>query len=245
MTDPLGPEHADAGVFPTTHWSLVVQARSLASAEARAALAELCSLYWYPLYAFIRRKGNDADKALDLTQGYFTQLLAKAKIAEVDQSKGRFRAFLRTDCQHFLVDQHRRSTARGGGIPLISIDAHDAESRYRIEPTDHRTPDHLFDRAWALTLLNKVLRLLADEYARSDRTLTFERLKGVLTQGKLALPVATLAAEFATTEAAVHTAVHRLRQRYRRILEAQIAATIDDPSELDAEIRWLFEAVRS
>jgi DNA-directed RNA polymerase specialized sigma24 family protein len=240
--DPDSNTHASER-FSSTHWSLVKRAGSPGSAQDRAALAELCSAYWYPIYAFIRRKGNGPDQALDLTQGYFARLLERGVIAAADPGKGRFRAFLRTDCQHFLIDQFRRSTAWGGGAPTVSIDAHGAEDRYRFEPADTLTPDRLFDRAWAVTLLDQVLDLLAAEYASKRHSDLFDHLKIVLTQGKGAVSAATLAAELDTTGDAVNMAVHRLRKRYRQILEQQIAATLDDPSEMEDEIRSLFEAI--
>jgi RNA polymerase sigma-70 factor (ECF subfamily) len=239
-TDPRMPA---TEAFPSTRWSLVIRAGSPTSAHARAALAELCSLYWYPLYAFIRRKGNDPDRALDLTQGYFAHLLEKCKIAGIIQGKGRFRAFLRADCLHYLIDQHRRQSARGG-YSLLSIDGADAENRYRFEPLDTMTPDLLFDRAWALTLLERVLALLAREYADSGRIELFDRLKVVLVRGKGAVPATGIAKQLGMTEPAVHTAIHRLRKRYRKILEAQITTTLDDPAELNDEIRALFVALQ-
>jgi len=245
MSHDFDPAIAVTGSFPSTRWSLVVRAGALATPETRSALAELCSLYWYPLYAFIRRKGNDPDRALDLTQGYFTQLLERDKIAEVDQSKGRFRAFLRTDCQHFLIDQYRRRTVRRDEISRVSIDGNDAEDRYRFEPVDTLTPDRLFDRAWAMSLLDRVLGLLADEYAAKGRSEVYERLKIVLTQGKGAVPAATLAAQLGKSEGAVNVAVHRLRRRYREILQELIAETLDDPSEIDDEIQSLVDAIRA
>jgi DNA-directed RNA polymerase specialized sigma24 family protein len=178
------PNNADSGRFPSTHWSLIVRAGSPGSPQDHSALAELFSAYWYPIYAFIRRQGNGPDQALDLTQGYFTRLLEKSLIAAADRHKGRFRAFLRTDCRHFLIDQHRRTTARGGGLPTISIDARTAEDRYRSEPVDSLTPDRLFDRALALTLLDHVLDLLARVYAEKDNSELFDGLKLVLTHGK-------------------------------------------------------------
>jgi RNA polymerase sigma-70 factor (ECF subfamily) len=196
------------------------------------------------LYAFIRRKGNDPDRALDLTQGYFAHLLERSKIAAIDRSRGRFRAFLRVDCLHYLIDQHRRQAA-GGGNSLVSIDAHDAENRYRFEPADTMTPDRLFDRAWAIALLERVLATLGREYAEAGRAELFDRLKVVLVQGKGAVPAASLAYRLGMTEAAVHTAIHRLRKRYRKILETQIITTLDDPAELSDEIRSLFTALQS
>ena len=232
--------------FPSTRWSRVVAAADLATPDARSALAELCSAYWYPIYVFIRRKGNDAEKSLDLTQSYFARLLEKPVLAAADPRKGRFRSFIRTDCEHFLISEHRRDNAiqRGGEIGLISIDAQDAESRYRFEPADTMTPDRLFERAWAVTLLGRVLDLLAAEYAESGRAEVFAQLKVVLTEGKGAVSAATLAERLGTTEGAVYGAVHQLRKRYREILKDQIAATIDDPAHIDDEIRDLFGAMR-
>ncbi len=232
--------------FPSTRWSRVVAAADLATPDARAALEELCASYWYPIYAFVRRKGNDAEKSLDLTQSYFARLLEKGVLAAADPRKGRFRGFLRADCEHFLIDQHRREKAlqRGGGVGFIAIDAQVAEGRYHFEPTDAMTPDRLFDRAWATTLLGRVLDLLAVEYSDSGRADLFAHLKVVLTEGKGAVPAATLAERLGMTEGAVHIAVHRLKKRYRVILKEQIAATLDDPAQIDDEIRDLFEAIR-
>jgi RNA polymerase sigma-70 factor (ECF subfamily) len=204
----------------------------------------LCKAYWYPIYAFIRRKGNDPELALDLTQAYFARLLEKSVIAAADPTKGRFRAFLRTDCRHFLIDGDRRELARTGGAVVVSIDSRDAEGRYQYEPVDSMTPDRLFDRIWAKTLLDRVLKLLAAEYAAKGRSDVFDRLKVILTKGRGAVPVATLASQLGTTEGAVNVAVHRLRKRFRQLLEEEIAETLDDPSDLDDEIRSLFDALR-
>jgi DNA-directed RNA polymerase specialized sigma24 family protein len=245
MTNPRS--QGEQSAFPSTRWSRIVAAADLATPEAQAALADLCSAYWYPIYAFVRRKGNDAEKSLDLTQGYFTRLLEKGVLAGADRRKGRFRSFLRADCEHYLIDQHRRETAqqRGGGVALIPIDAQDAEGRYRYEPADTMTPDRLFDRTWAVTLLGRVLELLAAEYTESGRGEDFAHLKVVLTEGKGAVPAATLAERLGVSEGAVHTAVHRLKKRYRAILQDQIAATVEEPAQIDDEIRDLFEAIRA
>ena len=237
------PSTHAAGRFPSTHWSVVIKAATPGSPEAHAALSELCTAYWYPIYAFIRRKGNGQDQALDLTQEFFARLLEKGNIAAANPGKGRFRAFLRTDCQHFLIDQFRRMIAAGSGRPAVSIDAHGAEDRYRFEPAATLTPDRLFDRAWALTLLDRVLDLLAREYAAKGASELFDQLKIVLTQGKGAVSAGTLATELGKSEEAVNMAVHRLRKRYREILEEQIAATLDNPTEMEDEIRSLFAAI--
>ena len=238
-------EASKSADFPTTRWSRVIAAGDRAAPEARAALAELCEAYWYPIYALIRRRGHRPEESCDLAQDYFTRLLEKGVIAAADQSKGRFRVFLRTDCQHFLIDHHRRQRARARVLKPISIDADDAENRYRFEPVYESTPDRLFDRAWATTLLDRVLGLLGQEYATEGRADVFDRLKVILSQGKGAVPATELAAQLGTTEGAVNTAVHRLKKRYRAILQREIAATLDDPSQVDDEIRWLFEAIRS
>jgi RNA polymerase sigma-70 factor (ECF subfamily) len=211
----------------------------------RNALGTLCQAYWYPIYAFIRRKGHTADDAEELTQAYFARLLEKGVIAAADQRKGRFRAFLRTDCQHFLIDDSRGKRVRAGVLKAVSIEADDAESRYRFEPADNMTPDRLFDRAWAVTLLDRVLELLAGEYTAARKRPIFDGLKVTLTRGKGAVPASALAQQLGMTEAAVHMAAHRLRKRYREILQEQIAGTLDDPSEIEDEIRSLFDALTS
>jgi DNA-directed RNA polymerase specialized sigma24 family protein len=240
MNAGLIPDGTATGSFPLTHWSLVIRAGEPGSTQARAALEELCAAYWYPIYAFIRRKGKNPDRALDLTQDFFTRLLEKDLLASADHRKGRFRSFLRTVCANFLIDDWRRKP----DVMPISIDARDAEGRYLIEPADHVTAENLFDRAWAITLLDKVLALLAAEYAESGRGELFDHLKVVLTQGKGAVRSAELAEQLDMTENAVNIANLRLRERYRAILQEQIAATLDDPSEMDDEIRELFEAMR-
>jgi DNA-directed RNA polymerase specialized sigma24 family protein len=243
MNPDVKPDRPATPSFPTTQWSLVIKAGKPASSHARAALEELCSVYWYPLYAFIRRKGNAPDRALDLTQDFFARLLEKDMLNSVDQRKGRFRAFLQATCKNFLVDTWRQK--REVSATAISIDARTAEGRYVIEPADNMTPERLFDRAWALTLLDRVLGLLAAEYASPDRAELFNELKVVLAEGKGAVRAAEAAVRLDMSLGAVHNAIHRLRKRYREILQEQIAATLGDRSELDDEIRSLFDALRT
>jgi RNA polymerase sigma-70 factor (ECF subfamily) len=231
--------------FPTTQWSRVFAAGDRAAPKARTALAGLCEACWYPIYAFIRCRGHPPDEASDLTQDYYTRLLERPMIAAADRSKGRFRAFLKTDCQHFLLDKGRKKRVRAGVLKTVSIDTDDAEDRYRFEPADGMTPDRLFDRTWAITLLDRVLALLAEEYAANGGAKVFDRLKVVLTQGRGAVPAAELAAQLGTTPGAIHTAVHRLKKLYREILRREIAATLDGRSDVDDEVRWLFAALRS
>jgi DNA-directed RNA polymerase specialized sigma24 family protein len=233
--------------FPTTHWTMVVAAGDRASPEDRAALSELCRAYWYPLYVFVRRKGHDPDAAQDLTQAYFMRLMESGVLAAADRDKGRFRSFLRTDCAYFLADQRDRDHAqkRGGGVVPISIDARDAEGRYRVEPADVLTPERLFDRAWALTLLGRAVEQIASEYEESGRSALFNRLKFVLSEGPGTVAYASIAAELEMSEVAVQSAIQRLRKRFRALVRDQIAATLDNPAPtaIEDEIGALFTAL--
>jgi len=230
--------------FPTTCWSRVVAAGDRDAPESREALTELCHAYRFPLCAFIRRHGHGPDKSLDLTQGYFARLLERRTFAVADPTKGRFRTFLLSDCTHFLAHQREQDAAeiRGGGRNVLSIDARDAEGRYLREPSHAWTSERLFEREWALALLDRVLASLRSEYERSGRKAIFEALKVVLTDGPRSLPQAELATRLGTTEAAVQVAIHRLRKRYRDHLRAAIAATVADESEVEDELRALFAA---
>jgi RNA polymerase sigma-70 factor (ECF subfamily) len=242
--EPLEPTGHRAMSFPTTRWSLVLHAGHRDDPEARDALGLLCQAYWYPIYALIRRQGYTSNDAENLTQEYFARLLEKGVVAAADPCKGRFRAYLSTDCRHFLLDQGRRERVRVRIRRTVSIDGDEGERRYQFEPCDEMTPERLFDRTWAMTLLDRVLERLARDYASKGQGETFEGLKVVLTQGKGVIPAADLAARLGMRENAVHQAVHRLKKRYRALLETEIAATLDDPSELEDEIRSLFDAVR-
>jgi DNA-directed RNA polymerase specialized sigma24 family protein len=244
----MNPSKPPAG-FPTTHWSRIARAGDPGGDVARAALAELCAAYWYPIYALVRRLGHGEADALDLTQEYFARLLEKPVLAAADRTRGHFRAFLRTDCGFFLAGRRDREQARkrGGGRPRLSIDVRDAEGRYLVEPTDGLTPDRLFDRDWALTLLGRALDGIAADYHATGRGLLFERLQGVLTGGSRSVPYAEVAAQLGLTESAVQQAASRLRKRYREALRAEIAATLDGPSDaaIESEIRDLFDALGS
>ena len=194
-----------------------------------------------------QRLGHDESDALDLTQEYFARLLEKPVLAAADRSRGRFRAFLRADCGFFLADRHDRDQAqkRGGGVSPVSIDARDAEGRYLAEPVDRLTPDRLFDRAWALTLLGRALDRLAAEYMATGRGPLFEKLQGVLVTGSRTGSYAQLAGHLGMSEAAVQQAASRLRKRYREALRDEIAGTLDDFSDADveSEIEDLFDAL--
>jgi RNA polymerase sigma factor (sigma-70 family) len=240
-------ESAQPAAFPTTHWSRVAHAVNPGAPEARAALAELCEAYWYPIYAYIRRKGHDADLALDLTQDYFTRLLETGVLASADHRQGRFRAFLRTDCGFFLSHyrERRRALKRGGGHGALPIDARDAEGRYLREPADTTTPERLFDQTWAMNLLDEVLKQLEGEYADTGRAAQFKILQGAIGNQARKVSYEDLGARMGTNVGAVQQAVQRLRKRYKAILRERIAATLDEPDEaaIDDEIRDLFAAL--
>jgi RNA polymerase sigma-70 factor (ECF subfamily) len=229
----------------TTHWSLVLAAVDADDVRGRKALARLCQVYWYPLYAFVRRQGHDPHDAQDLTQDFFTQLLEKDYLGDVDRSKGKFRSFLLTALKHFLSKEWARAKTlkRGGGRAFVPLDTLSAEDRYRREPEDNATPDRLFERRWALTLLDRVLTRLGEEYEAMGKQTLFAHLQGCLTGDRKSLPYAEIAATMGMTEGAVKVAVHRLRQHYRGVLRDEIAQTVVDPAEIDDEIRQLFSAL--
>lgn len=229
--------------FPPTRWSVVLAARGQAPAAADA-LESLCRAYWFPLYAFVRRSGHPPHEAEDLTQAFFARLLAKHDLADVDREKGRFRSFLLASLQHFLSNERDRARAqkRGGGRAPVSFDAGDAETRYRLEPADPMTPEKLFDRQWARTLLAQVLAALEGEADAEGRAAQFEALKPFLAVGCGAISHAEAAVRLGTTEGAAKVAVHRLRRRYRDRLRAEIARTVSSPGQVDDEMRALFAA---
>jgi len=237
MTEPSSP----AG-FPTTRWSRIACAGELAGTGAREALAELCQAYWFPVYAYIRRKGHDPDRSADLAQDYFARLLEKGTLAAADPRKGRFRAFLLADLAFFLADVHDRDAAlkRGGGVRIMPLHL---EGRYLAEPVEEMTPERLFNRAWALSLLAGVVDMLQAEFAAAGKAVTFEKLKVVLTDGPRAVPHAELARRLEMSEGAVQVAAHRLRKRYKSLVREAIAVTVDDPSEIDDELHALFAAL--
>src|SRR6266508_434910 len=233
------------GHFATTRWSLVLAAGRRKSDRSTEALATLCEIYWYPVYAFIRRQGHDADAARDLTQEFFTRVLEKNYFGDADPSRGRFRAFLLTSIRHFLSNERDRAHAlkRGGTTPPLSLDVETAESTYQIEGQDNLTTEKLFDARWATVLLDRALGRLSQTYADSGKQTLFDRLKGFLTGDSDDVSYAVVAQSLDMTEAAVKVAVHRLRRRFRDALVAEISETVSDPAEIDGEIRYLLGAV--
>lgn len=231
--------------FVTTHWSQIIAAGGSDSSQARSSLEQLCCCYWYPLYAFARRSGKSPEDAQDLTQEFFARLLEKNYLADADREKGRFRTFLIAAFKHFMAKEWRKEQAlkRGGGQVFVPIDADDAESRYGFEPASDVTPDRIFERRWAMMVLERTLASLRGEYEDSGKGAIFEHLKGIITVGKADLSYAELAGELKLTEGAVKVAAHRMRQRYREKLRRQIADTVGSESEVDEELRNLMAAL--
>ena len=232
---------SDARNFSATRWSVVLAA----AGDAEDALAALCRAYWFPLYAFLRRQGLSTHDAEDVTQGFFAHLLGKDALAQVDRAKGRFRTFLLASLKHFVADERDRANARkrGGGQPVISLDACEAEERYALEPRDELSPDKLFDRRWALAVIEQALARLGAEYAASGKGALFTTLQPQLTAPGTARPYAEIGTQLSMNEGAVKIAVHRLRQRYGVALRAEIAETVGAAEEVDAELRHLLDAL--
>ena len=233
--------------FQTTHWSIVLAAGRNSSPNSSEALASLCQTYWYPLYAYARRRVNDAHEAQDLTQGFFAQLLEKNYIAAAEPERGKFRAFLLTSFKNFLANEWDKARAlkRGGGKAPIPLDFESGESRFSLEPTDDLTPDRLYEKQWALTLLTHVLGQLREESVRAGKEQQFEHLKEFITGPALPGGYTEAAGRLDMTEGAAKVAAHRLRRRYRDLLRAEISQTVYDPSEVDDEIRSLFATFAS
>lgn len=237
-----------AAGFASTHWSVILLAGGARSApEVQEALARLCSAYWYPLYVYIRRQGHSADDAEELTQEFFTRFLEKDFLGAVDRSRGRFRTFLLACCRHFLANQREfaRAQKRGGGRPGLSLDFPGAAERYRAEPVSAETAERLFERRWAMTVLDQALEQLQREHEADGKAALFEHLKKVLVGGTAALSYAQIGADLSMSEEAVRKSAQRLRRRYRDVLRERIADTVDEPERIDDEIRDLFAALAS
>ncbi len=233
--------------FTTTHWSAVLEAGKGDSPAASAALEELCRTYWYPLYAFVRRQGHSPEEAEDLTQGFFERLLEKDYVKLADPERGKFRSFLLFALKNYLTNEWARSTRqkRAGGHPLISLDQAGAEHRYQSETVDQESPEKLFEKHWAVTLLQQVLARLQQEQMEAGRERFFEEVKGWLWGDKGTMGYAQLAGQLGLTEPALKAAVHRLRLRYRELLREEIGRTVATPLEVQEELEGLMAALRS
>jgi len=220
----------------------VLRAGTTDSASAAPALEQLCRTYWYPLYAFVRRKGHSPHDAQDLTQAFFARLLEKNYVAQADRERGRFRTFLLAALTHFLADEwdKARRLKRGGGREVISFDAASAEERYRLEPIDQLDAAKLYERRWVTTLFDQVLARLEKEFRDSGKRGLFDQLKGSLLAEEPALSYAAVGAQLSLTESAVKQAVHRMRRRYGELFREEIAQTVAGPGEVEEELKHLF-----
>jgi DNA-directed RNA polymerase specialized sigma24 family protein len=238
---------AGRAVFATTHWSVVVEAGQEDSPKASQAMAHLCETYWYPLYAYVRRKGYAAPDAQDLTQEFFARLLARNYVAGADRQKGKFRSFLLGAFEHFLAREWRHAHAekRGAGRAILSLDAVDAENRYLLEPAaEELTAESLFDRRWADTVLSQAMARLRDECEGEGKALLFEKVEPQLSGEGEAAPYAEIGASLNMSESAFKMAVHRLRRRYGELVRAEIAQTAATPETAADELRYLLAVLR-
>jgi DNA-directed RNA polymerase specialized sigma24 family protein len=228
--------------FATTRWSVIERAGQYSTPEATAALEELCRTYWYPLYAYIRRRGESPEEAQDLTQEFLARLLTNGALLQANRGKGKFRSFLLASLNHFLVNEWegRQTAKRGGGQRFVSLDNDEGARRYLLETASNETPEKLFERQWALTLLDQALQKLRQECVKSGRGDQFDRLKGFLSCEGDEPSYAELAAEWGGTPNAVAAMVYRLRQRYRECVREEIAQTVAAPGDLEEELRYLF-----
>jgi len=235
---------APGDIFATTHWTVVLAAGRRHSPQADGALEELCRTYWFPLYAYVRRRGHTKEDAEDSVQAFFARFLEKNYLAGLSAERGRFRAFLLASLKHFLINEWKRSQRlkRGGGEKMLSLDWRTADTQFQVAATSEPSPDKAFDREWALALLAKVIGRLEAECAADGRARQFAHLKIFLTAGKGTVSNAEAAAKLGWEETAVRVAVHRLRKRYRVLLREEISQTLADESQVDEEMRALFGA---
>jgi RNA polymerase sigma-70 factor (ECF subfamily) len=242
-TEPLPSRHN--GLFVTTRWSVVLAARNKASPGSEAALESLCQTYWYPLYAMVRALGHSPHDAQDLTQAFFERLLSKDYLRVVTREKGRFRTFLRVALKRFLADERDRARAqkRGGGRKHLPFDTALAEQAFLEDNTAGRAPDRLFDRRWALTLLDEATGRVQREYLEAGKSAELEKLKPYVTADRGTIPYERIAAQLQTSPGAARVAVHRLRRRFREVFRETIAVTVSDPQEAEQEFRYILEVL--
>jgi len=232
-----------ADYFATTRWTVVLSAGRKSSPQSDRALGELCQIYWYPLYAYVRHKGESKEDAEDLVQGFFARFLEKNYLEGLGAEHGKFRAFLLASLKHFIANEWDKSQRqkRGGGIVHLSLDWRSADERYHLDPPDPSSPDRTFDREWAFALLETVIGRLRDECA--SKAELFEQAKGFLMVGHAAIPFREAAEKLKMDERAVRVAVHRLRKRYRELLRDEIAQTLNAPAQVEEELRSLQAAL--
>ena len=242
--EPASPKTTH-GIFATTHWTVVLAAGRVSSPQADVALEELCRTYWYPLYAYVRHQGHTREDAEDLTQGFFARLLEKNYLEGISSDGGKFRSFLLVAVKRFLANEwdYANRQKRGGGIMPLSLDWQDAETRYQINPADNLSPDKLYDQAWAVVVLERVITRLRDESNADGKAGLYDQLKTFLMMGKSEIPCAQAAAALKMSEGAVRVAVHRFRRRYRELLREEITQTLTNPAQADEEMQALFGAL--
>lgn len=233
--------------FETTQWSLVLRAGAGDADATRQALTDLFNAYWYPLYAFCRRQGNSDHDAMDLTQGFFTHLLSAHALETVSPKKGRFRSFLLASFKNFMANQRRAAATlrRGGSITLHSLTADDFQTRYNHEPADGETPELLFQRSWVELLLKRVRDQLEEDYRRAGKSELFDLLEPHLTERGEAVPRPEISRRLNLSSAAVAMSIHRMRRRYGELLRQEVASTLDDPADVQDELRSLMSVVSS
>lgn len=234
-------------IFATTHWTVVLAAGKRHTPQSDHALEELCRTYWFPLYAYVRRRGHNKEDAEDSVQAFFARFLAKNYLEGLSAERGRFRAFLLASLKHFLINEWKKSQRqkRGGDEKLLSLDWQTADTQFQVAATNEPSPEKAFDREWALALLAHVIERLRAECEADGKGKQFEQLKIFLIAGKGALSHADAAATLGMDETSVRVAVHRLRKRYRQLLRDEIAQTLTDPAQVDEEMRALFGAFGS
>jgi RNA polymerase sigma factor (sigma-70 family) len=231
--------------FPATRWSLVLNA-SGSTEKSVDALSTLCTAYWYPLYAFIRRQGHEPEEAQDLTQGFFARLLEKQYLGDYQRELGRFRSFLLTSLKHFLANEYDSANTqkRGGGTEAISVDLiHAGEQRYSLEPRHDLTPEAIFEKQWAMTLLSQSVLRLQNEAEKAGKRSQFDQLKRFLTGDEDKIPYSELASNMGISEGALKVAIHRLRKQFRDALQEEISHTVSRPEEIQDEIRFLMSVL--
>ena len=247
MAESQSSLHVDVSrvpVFATTHWTVVLAAGKRSTPQSDSALEQLCRTYWFPLYAYVRRRGHNKEDAEDLTQAFFARFLAKNYLAGLSAERGRFRAFLLASLKHFLINDWKKSQRqkRGGGESPLSLDWQTADTKFQVAATNEPSPDKAFDREWALALLAKVFGRLQKECEADSKAKLFGQLKIFLTAGKDNTAQAEVAKALGMEEGAVRVAIHRLRKRYRNLLRDEIAQTLSDAADVDEEMRALFGA---
>jgi DNA-directed RNA polymerase specialized sigma24 family protein len=236
---------AGRGRFATTHWSMVLAAGGTDSSDAHEALTTLCQLYWYPLYAYARRSGYPGDQAEDLVQAFFMRVLEKNSLRLARAERGRFRSFLLVAFKHFVLNEYDRARAakRGGGAPIDTLDVSSGEGRYSMEPRDDVTPEALFERQWAQTLIERAQVRLRGVFVRGGNGVLFEHLKDFATGQEDDTSCRAIGAALRMSDGAVRVAIHRLRRRFRDLLRDEIGQTVEDPAEIDEEVAFLLATV--